>query len=127
MAKRVAKALCLLATAFTVACASAPDPRFGEDPPNDVLLVLVNDYRSAATAHLQWLRGGTQPLGVVPAGESLTVRVPIRGAELRVFYTSPGRSAGDPEEPGYLAIRAGDRMEWRLQADRYVLARRLDE
>jgi hypothetical protein len=127
MTNRLVCPVLLAATVVGAACASAPDPGFGEDMPNEVDLVIVNDYRITVTAHVQWLQGTPSALGEIAAGESMLRRVPIRGQEVRVLFVPIGMAAGDPAEPQSLPVRRGDQMEWRLGSDRFVIGRRLNE
>lgn len=106
----------LLGLALASACATTSP--YEEEGPGEVELMLTNQYRTVMSAYVQWLRAGPARLAEVPGGESIIVRTPVRGQELRVLFVSVGQSTGDPRDPGYAAAERGDRFEWVLRADR---------
>jgi hypothetical protein len=88
--------------------------------PNEVTLLLTNEYRNSMTAYAQWENGSPFRVGEVGAGASTYARVPVRGQAMRVFFVPLGRVTGDPPNPGFVAARAGDSFQWTLRADRSV-------
>jgi hypothetical protein len=118
MAQRLRAVGLLVGLALASACATG-DP-FEDEGPAEVELIVTNEYRTAVSAYVQWRRAGPARLGEVSGGESIMVRTPVRGQELRVFFVPLGRTTGDPREPEYASAERGDRFEWVLRSDRSI-------
>jgi hypothetical protein len=118
MAQRLRTVGLLLGLALASACATGRP--FEDEGPAEVELIVTNEYRTAVSAYVQWRRAGPAPLGEVSGGESIMVRTPVRGQELRVFFVPLGRTTGDPREPEYASAERGDRFEWVLRSDRSI-------
>lgn len=108
----------LLGLALAAACATG-DP-YADEGPAEVELMVTNEYRTTMSAYVQWRRAGPTRLGEIAGGASIMVRTPVRGQELRVFFVSLGRTAGEPREPDYAPAESGDRIEWILRSDRSI-------
>lgn len=118
MAQRLRTVGLLLGLALASACATGRP--FEDEGPAEVELIVTNEYRTAVSAYVQWRRAGPARLGEVSGGESIMVRTPVRGQELRVFFVPLGRATGDPREPEYASAERGDRFEWVLRSDRSI-------
>ena len=118
MAQRLRTVGLLLGLALASACATGGP--FEDEGPAEVELIVTNEYRTAVSAYVQWRRAGPAPLGEVSGGESIMVRTPVRGQELRVLFVPLGRTTGDPREPEYASAERGDRFEWVLRSDRSI-------
>ena len=118
MAQRLRTVGLLLSLALATACATGRP--FEDEGPAEVELIVTNEYRTAVSAYVQWRRAGPARLGEVSGGESIMVRTPVRGQELRVFFVPLGRATGDPREPEYASAERGDRFEWVLRSDRSI-------
>lgn len=118
MAQRLRTVGLLLGLALASACATS-DP-YEDEGPAEVELLLTNEYRTTMSAYVQWRRAGPARLGEVAGGESIMVRTPVRGQELRVFFVPLGRTASEPRELEYASAESGDRLEWILRSDRSV-------
>lgn len=118
MAQRLRTVCLLVGLALASACATG-NP-YEDEGPAEVELMVTNEYRTAMSAYVQWRRAGPARLGEIPGGESIMVRTPVRGQELRVFFVPLGRTTGEPSEPEYAPAQRGDRFEWVLRSDRSV-------
>jgi hypothetical protein len=118
VAQRLTAVLFVLGLALASACATG-NP-YEDEGPAEVELLLTNEYRTAMSAYVQWRRAGPTRLGEVSGGESIMVRTPVRGQELRVFFVPLGRTTGEPSEAEYASAQRGDRFEWVLRSDRSV-------
>jgi hypothetical protein len=104
-----------LESVLAFGCASGPDPY--EGIPSEIELIISNERQSTATAYVQWYLAGPIRLGEVSGRSASTFQVPVRGQELRVFFVGSGRTPGDPREPDFASVAAGDRLEWTLRPD----------
>jgi len=126
MMRRLLLVPTFLLAVLASACASAQGDGSESGPAPEVGLVVVNERTGTATAYVQWRLGNPRRLGEVSAGSSAAYQIPVRGTELRVFFTVPGQSPGDPPQPGYAVAEGGDRFRWVLRPDLSVYYLRIE-
>jgi hypothetical protein len=123
-----AKALVVAATVLTWGCAtigSTDTVSEAATPQRGVELIVRNERQATVSVSVQWEDARPTLLDELGGGASATFNVPMRGSALRVIFGSIGSGPGSREDPPYVDVRAGDRLEWTLRGDRSVFYQRL--
>jgi hypothetical protein len=105
-------------------CASSAQQAgpFTPESERSLELIVRNETLNVVEAYVEWSGGGRRRLGDIPAGRSLTSRVPVQGQVMRVSFAAVGRR---PVGSQSAAVEPGERMEWVLRSDGTVFYRRL--
>ena len=122
------KALVVAVLVLTSACAASSSGNAGpEAAPSQpgVELIVENQRQATVTASVQWENGRPTLLDELGGGATATFNVPVRGSALRVVFGSMGSGPGNRDDPEYVPVRAGDRLQWTLRGDRSVFYQRL--